>query len=98
MKSLDQDGGECNRKWHRTRLAYLLRLSGEPPQNLCIDELNLTICCRYAESLMRNTRINRYMDKYHAEELRQLKNLVAEFERICENPRSITQATVQLKP
>ena len=97
MKSLDQDQGESNRKWHRTRLAHLLRLSGEPPQNLCIDELNLTVCCRYAESLMRNTRIKRYLAKYHPEELRQLNTLVEEFERICENPSSVTPASAQLK-
>lgn len=91
MKSFDQDGGECYRKWHQTRLANLLHLSGEPPQDLCVDELNLTVCCRYAESLMRNARVNRYLGKYHPQELRQLKNLVEEFERICENPGFLTQ-------
>lgn len=96
MKSVDQDQGESNRKWHRTRLAHLLCLSGEPPQNLCIDELNLTVCCRYAGSLMRNTRINRYLGKYHPEELRQLKTLVEEFERICANPDSATPAVPNL--
>lgn len=80
MKSFDQDGGECYRKWHQTRLVHLLGLSGEPPQNLCIDELKLTVCCRYAESLMRNARISRYLGKYHPQELRQLKILVEEFE------------------
>lgn len=98
MKSFEQDRGECLRNWHRARLEHLLRLSGEPPQNLCIDELNLTICCRYAESLMRNAKINRYLGKYHSEELRHLKNLVEEFERIRQNPDSVTQAAVQLKP
>jgi hypothetical protein len=88
MKSFDQDGGESYRKWHQARLASFLRLSGKPPQNLCIDELNLTVCCRYAESLMRNARINRYLGKYHPEELRELKHLVEEFERICESPDS----------
>jgi hypothetical protein len=91
MKSLDQDRGKSNRRWHRSRLAHLLLLSGRPPLNLCFDELNLTVCCRYAGSLMRNTRINRYLFKYHREELRQLKNLVEEFERICQNPDSVTQ-------
>jgi len=89
MKSIEQDRGQCLTNWHRGRLEHLLRLSGEPPENLCIDELNLTICCRYAESLMRNTRINRYLCKYHAEELCQLKSLIEEFERICENPDSV---------
>jgi len=88
MKSFDQDGGECYRKWHQTRLAHLLRLSGKPPQNLCIDELNLTVCCRYAELLMRNARINRYLGKYHPKELRQLQNLVEQFQNICDNPDS----------
>lgn len=91
MKSFDQDGGECYRKWHQTRLSNLLGLSGEPPQNICIDELNLTVCCRYAESLMRNARISRYLGKYHPQELRQLKNLVEEFERIRQNSDSATQ-------
>ena len=95
MKSFDQDGGECYTKWHQTRLAHLLRLSGEPPQNLCIDELNLTVCCRYVELLMRNARISRYLGKCHSEELRQLKGLVEEFERICENPDAFTSTPVR---
>ncbi len=86
MRSFDQDGGKCYRKWHQTRLTHLLRLSGEPPQNLCVDELNLTVCCRYAQSLMRNARVNKYLGKYQPEELRQLKTLVVEFERICAHP------------
>lgn len=98
MKSLDQDHGESNRKWHRTRLAHLLGFSGQPPQNLCMDELNLTVCCRYAESLMRNTRINRYLGKYHTEELRELKTLVEEFERICETRDSVAHAVSQFRP
>lgn len=89
MKSLNQDRGECYRKWHQTRLATLLRLSGKPPQNLCTDELNLTVCCRYAEMLMRNTRINKYLAKYHPEELRQLGDLLKEFELSCKKPDSV---------
>jgi len=94
MKSFDQDGGECYRKWHQTRLANLLRLSGKPPLNLCIDELNLTVCCRYAESLLRNTRINKYLGKYHPGELLQLKNLVEEFDCIYKNPDGFTSTPV----
>jgi len=78
MKSHEQDGGECFRKWHRTRKANLLRLSGEPPKTLCVDQLNLTVCCRYAESLLMNDRIRRYLLKHHAEELAQMEDLVAE--------------------
>jgi len=85
MKSFEQDGGECQRKWHRTRRANLLRLSGEPPQTLCIDQLNLTVCCRYAESLVANSRINRYLAKHHPSELRRLQNLLGKFEKICQS-------------
>jgi len=85
MKSFEQDGGECQRKWIRTRRANLLRLSGEPPATLCIDELNLTVCCRYAESLIKNSRINRYLGKHHLRELRKLQNLLSELEKICQS-------------
>ena len=79
--SIEKDGGACMRKWHRTRLANLLRLSGEPPKNLCKDELYLTICIRYAQSLLQNPRIKRYVAKHHLKELKRLEKLVADFEQ-----------------
>src|SRR5262249_42017317 len=51
-KTIQEDGGEWHAKWHRSRLANLLRISGQPPKTLCIDEVNLIVCCRYAESLI----------------------------------------------
>ena len=81
MKSVDQDGGVSQGKWIRTRRANLLRLSGEPPKTLCIDQLNLTVCCRYAESLVKNLRINRYLAKHHPSALRKMEKLLDEFER-----------------
>ena len=83
MKSTELDGGACWRKWYRTRRANLLRLSGEPPKNLCIDQLNLTICCRYADSLVQNSRVNRYLAKHHPSELSKLQHLLGEFEEVC---------------
>jgi len=68
MKSFEQDGGESQRKWHSTHQANLLRLSGEPPKNLCVDELNLTVCCRYSETLLENSRVRRYLAKHHPSE------------------------------
>ena len=79
MISHKQDGGACWRQWYRTRKANLLRLSGEPPKDLCIDELNLTICCRYAETLLKNGRIRRYLLKHHPKELRQIEQVLADF-------------------
>ena len=83
MKSRKEDGGACWRGWHRTRRANLLRLSGELPKNLCTDQLNLTICCRYAESLVGNARVLRYLVKHHPSELSALQSLLSEFEEVC---------------
>lgn len=80
MKSRNDDGGECWRKWYRTRGANLLGLSGPPPKDLCADLLNLTICCRYVEWLLKNPRLFRFLSRNHAGELRQLQSLLAEFE------------------
>jgi hypothetical protein len=84
MKSFEQDGGECQRKWHHTRLAKLLQLSGAPPNNLGIDEVELTVFYRYAESLMSNARISRYLGKHHPMELRRLHRLVDDVKKRCE--------------
>lgn len=84
MRSTDLDGGECWRKWYRTRRANLMKLSGVPPKNLCIDQLNATVCSRYVESLLEKARIQRYLAKYHARDLRKLESLVKEFNEICQ--------------
>lgn len=83
MKSFLQDGGECHRKWHRTRNLRLLRLSGELPLNLCADELALTSCCRYAERLLANKRVSEYLRKHHGATKRKLEKLVSEFDAVC---------------
>ena len=49
-----------------------------------MDELNLTICCRYVESLVENPRISKYLGKHHPTELVKLRNLLDEFEKACE--------------
>ena len=84
MKSSREDGGACWRKWYLTRIANLLRLSGPPPANLCLDQLNLTVICRFAEELLGNARIVRYMSRIHPEELQTLKVLLLEFEQSSE--------------
>jgi hypothetical protein len=83
MKSRKDDGGACWKQWYRTRRATLLRLSGEPPKALCVDQLNLTVCCRYAELLLNNARITRYLSRYHLGELRGLQDIVREFDQRC---------------
>lgn len=75
----NQDGGECWRRWYRSRLANLSRLSGQAPKNLCLDELNITVCIRWTESLLNNSRVKRYLAKHHISELKALEKLVADF-------------------
>ena len=83
MKSVNQDGGASWQKWVSTRKAHLLRLSGPPPKSLCVDQLNLTSCCRYGEWLLKSPRIIRYLSKNHPAELRKLQRLLTDFERTC---------------
>jgi hypothetical protein len=64
MKSFAEDGGACQKEWHRTRRRHLLELTGDLPKNLCVDEITLTICCRYVELLLRNQRIKKYLLKH----------------------------------
>jgi hypothetical protein len=79
MKSVSQDGGECWRKWYATRQAHLLRLSGPPPKDICVDQLKLTTCIRYAELLLENPQIFRYLSKNHSTDLRRLQRLIEDF-------------------
>lgn len=81
MKSFEQDRYERQRmrNWWRTRRAKQARILREVPQTLAADLLTLTVCRRYAESLLKNPRVKGYLMKQHPEELRDLEMLLAEF-------------------
>jgi hypothetical protein len=70
---------ERNRKAQQTRKARLARILKSVPATLCIDLLKLTVCCRYAESLLKNPRVKRYLIKHHPKELSDLETLLAHF-------------------
>jgi hypothetical protein len=70
--------GEMRRKWERTRKAKLARIMRGVPQTLNVDLLTLTVCFRYAESLLKNPRVKKYLLKHHPEELSDLETLLAE--------------------
>ena len=55
---------------------YLKQVS----ETLCLDLINVTICCRYSESLRANQRIKRYLAKYHPQLLIEMEGLLAEIE------------------
>ena len=84
MISRRDDGGACWKRWYKTRKAHLLAMSGKPPDNLCMDQVKLTVDCRFAELLLNNPRVTRYIGKYHPSELQTLQSLSAEFKDICE--------------
>lgn len=67
-----------DQKSQRTRKARLAQIMERVPQTLCIDFLNLMICCRYGESLLENPRVKRYLAKHHPSELNQIEGLLAE--------------------
>jgi hypothetical protein len=80
MKSEQQDGGKLWRKWHQTRREHLARISGHFPRDLCALEIELTVFCRYAELLLRNQRVNRFLSRNHTPELHSLEDLLDRFE------------------
>ena len=80
MKSEQQDDGKLRRKWHQTRQEHLARISGRFPQDLCAREIELTVVCRYAELLLRNQRVNRFLSRNHTPELHSLEGLLDRFE------------------
>jgi hypothetical protein len=57
----------------RTRIqAYL----NEVPDSYCPDLINVTVWCRYFESLLANPRVKRYLARYHPEQLIEMETLL----------------------
>lgn len=50
------------------------------PDTFTDDLLNLTVCCRYLQSLLRHDRVKRYVQKYHPETLARFGTLLSEFD------------------
>jgi hypothetical protein len=80
-KFLTQDGSDSHREPDRKQKADSLRLPSRPPNALALDQLILTICCRYANSLLANPKIKEYVAKHHSLELADLKKLIEECEQ-----------------
>jgi hypothetical protein len=80
-KFLTQDGGDSHNELDRPQKANLLSLSSEPPKTLALDQLTLTICCRYANSLLANPKIKEYLAKHHSLQLVDLEKSIDECEQ-----------------
>ena len=52
-----------------------------PPQALALDQLTLTICCRFLNTLLANAKIQEYLAKYHSLQLAYLEKLIEECEQ-----------------
>jgi len=78
VKFFKRDNEKRLRNWWRTRRTKQARFLREVPQTLTADLLTLTVCCRYAESLLKNPRIRKYVTQHYPEEVRDLEMLLAE--------------------
>jgi len=92
-KSINQNGRNRVEASHPARRPHCFRISDQRLKTLCFNQLNVTICCRYIESLVKAPRIKRYLAKHHPAELGSLQSLLAEFEQTCQivNPNYDTQ-------
>ena len=88
MKAQPRDGAVSQRSWKRMRREKLAHILRTVPKTFSIDLLTLTVCCRYAESLLRNPRVKRYLAKHHPGELRDLEALLAEFEIVSHSTQT----------
>jgi hypothetical protein len=80
-KCVAQNGDDRRRKWRQKQKGSLLRRSPEPPKSLALDQLTLTICCRYLNTLLANGKIKKYLAKYHSLQLADLEKLIEECEQ-----------------
>jgi hypothetical protein len=80
-KCVAQDGGDSRRKWRQEQKASLIHVSSEPSKTLALDQLILTICCRYANSLLANAKVKEYLGKHHSLQLADLETLIEQCEQ-----------------
>lgn len=81
MKAQPRDGAVSQRAWKRTRHAKVAHILRTVPKAFSADLLTLTICRGYAESLLKNLRVERYLTRYHLPELRDLEILLEDLQR-----------------
>jgi hypothetical protein len=70
--------GRANEGVNQTWKVKLAKIEQAPPRNVVANMLNLTVCVRYREKLLRKPRVNQYLNKYHQDNLRQIHNVLRE--------------------
>jgi hypothetical protein len=78
MKARPRDGAVSVRAWKRLRRERLAHILRTVPKTFSVDLMTLAVCCRFAESLLKNARVKRYLLKYQPEKLHNLDALLAE--------------------
>jgi hypothetical protein len=81
MRAIRTEGQESHRKWVLNRRDKFVHLLATIPASLPREMLNLTVCCRYTQALLKNQRVNKYISKHHPEKLRAMCNLLDSFQR-----------------
>jgi hypothetical protein len=85
MKPQPRDGAASRAAWKRLRREKLAHILRTVPKAFSTDLLTLAVCDRYAESLLANPRVRRYLSKYHPKDLMTLEKILAEMYRGLEN-------------
>jgi len=58
------------------------------PESLAVDLLELTVSCRYLESLLQNARIRQYLNKHRLIVIQRVEGLLAQFNACASSRRS----------
>lgn len=65
----------------RARKAHVAKILQSLSEALATDSINLTVCARYVEGLLKRARVYRFLQKFHASELQELEALLWEIEK-----------------
>lgn len=76
MKQWDRK--ESARKGKRTRKMKIANILKNVPETLAADLINLMVAGRYAQALLENPSVKRYVNKYHPDVFTTINGLLAD--------------------
>jgi len=83
----------------RTLRKRVDKILSDVPQTFPADLINLTVCARYLEKLVRQSRVRHYLSKYHPLTFAKLEEVLAKFNSayIVLTPRNMHGTNVQIR-
>ena len=83
----------------RTLQKRVDKILSDVPQTFTADLINLTVCARYLEALMRQSRVKHYLSKYHPPTFAKLEEVLAKFNSayIILTPRKMHGQNMQIR-